>query len=72
MKVANIKDANGNKVYFGDEFIASHGNTKVKVVEDTSPENIGIGRNYDVEDDEGNRIWNAYMVIAKSTPTNHK
>ncbi|GAG03213.1 unnamed protein product [marine sediment metagenome] len=65
----DIKDKSGNDVFFGDKFIAHiikpsfKKGTIVKVVEDTSEENIACGRNYDVEDEYGNRLWNAYMVI---------
>lgn len=64
-----ITDKNNNPVYVGDEFLVRmiepsvQKPTKVRVVKDTSPENIECGRNYDVEDDKGNRLWNAYMVI---------
>jgi hypothetical protein len=60
---ANIKDKNGNKVFFGDKFRLATGRI-VTVVKDTSPENLDCDRNYDVEDDEGDRVWNAYIVIA--------
>jgi len=66
----NIKDKNGNDVYFGDRFVAKmitpsqEKGTVVTVVEDLSPENIDCDRNYDVEDENGDRLWNAYMVIA--------
>jgi hypothetical protein len=66
----DIKDKNGNSVYFGDKFLAkmiessSENGTVVTVVEDLSEENISCGRNYDVEDFNGNRLWNAYMVIS--------
>ena len=69
MKKIDIKDRNGNEVYFGDKFIAKmitpsfEKGTLVTVVEDMSKENIDCDRNYDVEDSQGNRLWNAYMVI---------
>ena len=61
----DIKDKNENDVFFGDKFLIKTVNseTVVTVVKDLSPENIECDRNYDVEDEEGNRIWNAYMVI---------
>ena len=65
----NITDKNNSPVYVGDEFLAKmiepsiQMPTRVKVVKDTSPENLECDRNYDVEDDKGRRIWNAYMVI---------
>ena len=68
-KKANIKDAYGNDVYFGDIFDAYIMTpslvppTKVKVVKDESVENLAIDRDFDVEDEKGDRIWNAYMVI---------
>ena len=67
---ANVKDSDGNDVYFGDTFWAymmrpsAVAPTKVTVVKDESRENIECDRNYDVEDDKGNRIWNAYTIIA--------
>lgn len=66
---ANITDAYGNEVFFGDEFDAYMikpslvAPTKVRVVLDESEENLSFDRNYDVEDKNGNRLWNAYMVI---------
>ena len=66
---ANIKDAYGKNVYFGNTFDAYIMTpslvppTKVKVVKDESVENLTCGRNFDVEDETGCRIWNAYMVI---------
>jgi len=71
--LANIKDKSGNNVYFGDKFLAhmvrpSHeAGTLVTVVEDLSEENISCDRNFNVEDEKGNRIWNAYMVITGGT-----
>jgi hypothetical protein len=65
----NIQDKNGNDVFIGDKFIAtmispSHEKgTLVTVVEDLSEENIACDRNYDLEDEQGNRLWNAYVVI---------
>ena len=67
---ANIKDSDGNVVYFGDTFWAyimrpsAVAPTKVTVVKDESAENLECGWNFDVEDKKGNRLWNAYMVIA--------
>lgn len=67
---ANIKDSYGNDVYFGDTFWAymmrpsAVAPTKVIVVKDESEENLECGRNYDVEDEKGRRLWNAYMIIA--------
>ena len=67
---ANIKDSDGRDVYFGDTFWAymmipsSSPPTLDTVVKDGSVENIECGRNFDVENQEGKRIWNAYMVIA--------
>lgn len=69
MKKIDIKDKNGNEVYFGDKFLAKmiepsfEKGTIVTVVEDSSEENMACGRNYDLEDEQGNRLWNAYMVI---------
>ena len=71
-KKIDIKDKSGQDVYFGDKFVAkmiqpSHEKgTVVTVVEDLSEENIACDRNYDVEDEQGNRLWNAYMVIRNS------
>ena len=65
----NIKDKLGRQVHFGDKFLAKmmtpsfEKGTLVTVVEDVSKENLDCERNYDVEDAEGNRLWNAYMVI---------
>ena len=65
----DITDKNGDTVSFGDRFIAYIiqpslvPGTLVTVIEDTSPENIECDRNYDVEDEQGNRLWNAYTVI---------
>ena len=67
---ANIKDSNRNDVYFGDTFWAymmrpsAVPPTKVTVVKDESEENLECDRNFDVEDEKGNRLWNAYMIIA--------
>jgi len=67
---ANIKDSYGNDVYFGDTFWAYMMRpsavlpTKVTVVKDESEENLECDRNFDVEDEKGNRLWNAYMIIA--------
>ena len=66
---ANITDAFGKDVNFGDKFDAYMIRpsllppTKVTVVKDVSKENLDCDRNFDVEDAKGNRIWNAYMVI---------
>jgi hypothetical protein len=65
----NITDKNSNPVYEGDVFNAymirpsNLPPTKVTVVKDISSENLELDRDYDVEDSEGNRIWNAYIVI---------
>jgi len=65
----NITDKNNNPVYIGDIFNAYMifpslvPPTKVKVVKDISPENMEFDRDFDVEDSDGNRLWNAYMVI---------
>ncbi len=65
----DIKDKKGNDVFIGDRFLAkmitpsNENGTLVTVVKDESEENLRCGRNYDVEDKEGNRLWNAYMVI---------
>ena len=65
----DIKDKDYNNVYFGDKFLAHmiipsfQPGTIVTVVKDESKENLSSGRNYDVEDRDGNRIWNAYLVI---------
>lgn len=65
----DIKDKEGNEVYFGDRFLAKmvepsfEKGTIVTVIEDLSEENVACGRNYDLEDIDGNRLWNAYMVI---------
>ena len=65
----NIKDKEVNRVYFGDRFLAKmiepsfEKGTVVTVVEDLNEENLDCGRNYDLEDIDGNRLWNAYMVI---------
>ena len=70
MKEINTKDKNGDKIYVGDEFWAYiveptfYPPTRVTVVWDDSVENMKFERNYDVEDEKGNRIWNAYMVLA--------
>ena len=61
----NINDKNDNPVYVGDVFDVN-GITKVKVVKDLSKENIECDRDFDVEDEEGNRIWNAYIIIRHS------
>lgn len=65
----NITDKNNNPVYVGDIFEAKiiepsfETPTRVKVIKDISQENIDCDRDFDVEDDKGNRIWNAYMII---------
>jgi len=65
----NITDKNDNPVYVGDVFEARMIEpsfeipTRVKVVKDISPENLECDRDFDVEDEKGNRIWNAYMII---------
>jgi len=65
----NMTDKNNNAVYEGDVFYANlispslFPATKVSVVKDVSTENLNIDRDFDVEDEDGNRIWNAYMVI---------
>lgn len=63
----NITDKNNNPVYEGDEFNVSTPSdflgTRVRVVKDISAENVACDRDFDVEDSEGNRIWNAYIVI---------
>ena len=65
----NITDKNNNLVYEGDVFEARmiepsfETPTKVSVVKDLSKENLECGRDFDVEDKDGNRLWNAYMVI---------
>lgn len=70
MKIVNIRDKDGNAIKEGDEFWAYMIRpsfmppTKVKVVVDTSPENIECGRDYDVESKKGDRSWNAYMVLS--------
>jgi len=70
----NITDKNNNEVNFGDKYLATmitpstEKGTVVTVVIDLSKENIDCDRNFNVEDDEGNRIWNAYMVIRTSEP----
>ncbi len=65
----NITDKNNNPVFVGDEFKARmiepsfETPTIVKVVKDISDENLACDRDFDVEDIQGNRLWNAYMVI---------
>lgn len=72
----DIKDKNGNTVYFGDKFIAQMvepsyaKGTLVTVVKDLSDENIACDRNYDLEDEKGDRLWNAYMVITNGVKVN--
>jgi len=72
--IPNITDKNNNEVNFGDKYLATmitpstEKGTVVTVVIDLSKENIDCDRNFNVEDDEGNRIWNAYMVIRTSEP----
>ena len=69
----NITDKNNNPVYVGDMFEARmiepsfEKPTLVRVVKDLSPENIEFDRDFDVEDELGNRLWNAYMIIKNST-----
>jgi len=73
METANITDRNDETVYFGDKFMAHmitpsiFPGTVVTVVKDISSENLDCDRNFDVEDEKGNRIWNAYMVIKNGT-----
>jgi len=70
MEKANITDKDGNHIYFGDTFWAyimqpsASEPVKVTVVEDRSQNNLDCDRNFDVEDGNGKRIWNAYMVIS--------
>lgn len=65
----NITDKNNNPVYEGAYFLVRMVEpsfskpTLVKVVKDISQENMEFDRDFDVEDSDGNRIWNAYMVI---------
>ena len=72
----DIKDKNGNYVFFGDKFIAKmiepspEKGTLVTIVKNESPENLECGRNYDVEDKNGDRLWNAYMVIRNQVKIN--
>ena len=69
MNKANITDAFGKDVFFGDMFDAyimrpsMSEPTKVTVVKDVSKENLDCDRNFNVEDKNGDRVWNAYMVI---------
>lgn len=69
MKKIDIRDVNESEVFFGDKFIAKIirpslvRGTLVTVVEDVSDENLDCGRNYDLEDQDGNRLWNAWTVI---------
>lgn len=78
MNKANIKDKDGNDVFFGDKFLAKmiepsyEKGTIVTVIEDLSAENIECDRNFDVKDYDGNRIWNAYMVIANGKKLNEQ
>jgi len=69
----NINDSNGDPVFVGDVFEAHMIRpsfvkpTLVTVVKDISEENTSFDRDYDVEDADGNRLWNAYMVIKNGT-----
>lgn len=64
MREINIKDKNNQDVFIGDRFMVE-GTPKrmVTVVDDFSEENMECDRDYDVEDKDGDRVWNAYMVI---------
>ncbi len=74
----NINDKNNNPVYEGDVFEAyiitpsTFPSTRVKVIKDISFENRECDRDFDVEDNEGNRLWNAYMVIRNGQPIENK
>ena len=66
----DIKDVNGDDVFYGDKFMAymvrpSHEKgTIVTVVPYIHNEELNeVEEKYDVEDSEGNRLWNSYMVI---------
>lgn len=66
--LVNITDREGNQVFVGDKFEARMTPSQltpdvVTVVKDITPENLECDRDFDVEDSEGNRLWNAYMVI---------
>lgn len=69
MKKINITDKEGKSVYVGDKFWAYIVSptlskpTEVTVISDTTEENLSFNRDYEVEDNEGNKLWNAYMVI---------